>query len=105
MALLVDLARSGRLPFDCILSTELVKTHKPDPRPTAWCRSLLAVRPEQAMMVASHAYDLSAAAEHGMRTAFVRRSLEWGTGKAEIPEFPVDVVAEDFIDLASRLGG
>ncbi len=56
-------------------------------------------------MVASHAYDLSAAAEHGMRTAFVRRSLEWGTGKAEIPEFPVDVVAEDFVDLASRLGG
>ena len=105
MALLVDLARSGRLPFDCILSTELVKTYKPDPRTYRLVPSLLAVRPEQAMMVASHAYDLAAAAELGMRTAFVRRPQEWGTGKAEIPEFPVDVVAKDFIDLASQLGG
>ena len=105
MALLVDLARSGRLPFDCILSTELIKNYKPDPRTYRLVPSLLAVRPEQAMMVASHAYDLAAAAELGMRTAFVRRPQEWGTGKAEIPEFPVDVVAEDLIDLASQLGG
>lgn len=105
MALLVDLARAGRLPFDCILSTELVKTYKPDPRTYRLVPSLLAVRPEQAMMVASHAHDLSAAAEHGMRTAFVRRPLEWGTGKVAMPDFRVDILAEDFLDLASQLGG
>ena len=105
MALLVNLARGGGLPFDCILSTELVQTYKPDPRTYHLVPSLLAIRPEQAMMVASHPYDLSAAAREGMRTAFVRRPQEFGTGKAQIPDFPVDIVAEDFIDLASQLGG
>ncbi len=104
VALLVDLARSGRLPFDCILSTELVKTYKPDPSVYRLVPDLLAVRPEQAMMVASHAYDLSAAAELGMRTAFVRRPQEFGTGKAATLEFSVDIVADDFLDLASQLG-
>jgi 2-haloacid dehalogenase len=104
MALLVDLARAGGLPFDCILSTELARSYKPDPRTYQLVPSLLAVRPEQAMMVAAHPGDLSAATEQGMRTAFVRRPQEWGTGKAESPDFPVDIMAEDFIDLASQLG-
>ena len=104
MALLVDLARLAGLPFDWILSTELVKSYKPDPRTYQLVPSLLAVRPEQAMMVAAHPYDLAAAAEQGMRTAFVRRPQEWGTGKAEAPTFPVDITAEDFIDLATQLG-
>jgi 2-haloacid dehalogenase len=104
MAMLVDLARAARLPFDCILSTELVQTYKPDPRTYQLVPSLLAVRPEQAMMVAAHPYDLQAAREQGLRTAFVRRPQEWGTGKAEAPDFPVDIVSEDLIDLASQLG-
>jgi 2-haloacid dehalogenase len=104
MALLVDLARANGLPFDCILSTELVKTYKPDPRTYCLVPDLLALHPEQAMMVAAHPYDLSAAAREGMRTAFVRRRREWGTGKAEAPDFPVDILAEDFLDLASQLG-
>ena len=103
MAMLVDLDRSAELPFDCVLSTELVKSYKPDPR-TYQLVSLLAVRPEQAMMVAAHPYDLAAAAEQGMRTAFVRRPQEWGTGKAEVPTFPVGIMAEDFLDLATQLG-
>jgi len=55
------------------------------------------------MMVACHADDLAAAAGQGMRTAFVRRPQEWGTGKSDDPDFPVDVVADDFNDLASQL--
>ena len=55
-------------------------------------------------MVAAHANDLAAAAGQGLRTAFVRRPQEWGTGKAEIPEFPVDIVADDLLDLAAQLG-
>ena len=104
MAQLVDLARTGGLPFDCILSTELVKSYKPDPAVYQLVPSLLAVRPEQAMMVAAHVSDLAAAAGQGMRTAFVRRAQEWGTGKAEIPDVPMDIVADDFLDLASQLG-
>jgi antitoxin YefM len=56
---------------DCILSTELVKSYKPDPRTYQLVPSLLAVRPEQVVMVAAHPYDLAAAAEQGFRTAFV----------------------------------
>jgi 2-haloacid dehalogenase len=104
MALLVDLARAGRLLFDCILSTELARTYKPDPAVYQLVPSLLAVRAEQVLMVAAHANDLAAAAGQGMRTALVRRPQEWGTGKPEIPDFPVDIVAEDFLDLASQLG-
>lgn len=104
MAQLVDLARAGGLPFDCILSTELAKSYKPDPAVYQLVPSLLAVRPEQTLMVAAHVNDLAAAADQGMRTAFVRRPQEWGTGKAEIPDFKVDIVAEDFLDLASQLG-
>ena len=104
MALLVNLARAAGLPFDCILSTELVKSYKPDPRTYQLVPSLLAVRPEQTMMVAAHPYDLSAAAAQGMRTAFVRRPQEWGTGNVEGPDFSVDVEADDFLDLAAQLG-
>jgi 2-haloacid dehalogenase len=104
MAHLVDLNRAARLPFDCVLSVELVRTYKPDPRVYRLVPDLLAVRPEEAMMVASHAYDLAAAAGQGMRTAFVRRLQEWGTGKTEPLDISVDIVAEDFLDLASQLG-
>jgi 2-haloacid dehalogenase len=104
MAHLVELNRAARLPFDCVLSVELVRTYKPDPRVYRLVPDLLAVLPEESMMVASHAYDLAAAAGLGMRTAFVRRVQEWGTGKAEALEISVDIVADDFLDLASQLG-
>ena len=104
MAHLVDLNRSAQLPFDCVLSVELVRTYKPDPRVYRLVPDLLAVRPEESMMVASHGYDLAAAAGQGMRTAFVRRSHEWGTGKSEKLGISVDIVADDFLDLASQLG-
>ena len=100
----VDVVRFAHLRFDCILSTELVRTYKPDPRVYQLVPSLLRIRPEEAMMVASHPYDLAAAAGHGFRTAFVRRPKEWGTGKSEEPDFPVDIAADDFVDLAARLG-
>jgi 2-haloacid dehalogenase len=32
------------------------------------------------MMVACHNFDLNAAQDAGMQTAFVRRPLEWGPG-------------------------
>jgi 2-haloacid dehalogenase len=104
MAHLVDLNRAAQLPFDCVLSVELVRTYKPDPRVYRLVPDLLAVRPEESMMVASHSYDLAAAAREGMRTAFVRRPHEWGTGKPEKLDISVDIVADDFLDLASQLG-
>jgi 2-haloacid dehalogenase len=107
MALLVDLARFGGLPFDCILSAELCRAYKPDPRTYRMVPGLLRLRPEQVMMVAAHADDLGAAAAEGLRTAYVRRPLEWGgapgSGGGEPVGGSFDVVAEDFVDLAARL--
>ena len=104
MAQLVDLAKFNGLPFDCILSTELVRTYKPDPRVYQLVPTLLRVASEQAMMVACHANDLAAARAQGFKTAFVRRPQEWGTGKVDEPGFPVDIMADDFNHLASKLG-
>lgn len=105
VALLVDLARNGRLPFDCILSAELCRAYKPDPRTYRMVPELFRVQPEQAMMVAAHRDDLEAARSCGLRTAFVKRPDEWGPGgEPEEPPADADAVADDFVDLARQLG-
>jgi 2-haloacid dehalogenase len=108
VALLADLARFGGLPFDCILSAELCRAYKPDPRTYRMAPALLRLRPEQVMMVAAHASDLRAAAAEGLRTGYVRRPMEWGApgaGGEEADGERFDVVAADFVDLAARLDG
>ena len=63
-------------------------------------------RAEQVMMTAAHNGDLHAAAAEGMATAFVPRRTEHGPGQTtDLEADPgFTVVAEDFIDLADRLG-
>jgi len=67
---------------------------------------MLGLRPEQCMMVAAHNGDLAAAADCGLRTAFVPRPAEHGPGRAAdvTPKRQWDVIATDFVDLASKLG-
>ena len=103
-SLLVDLVKAGGLPFDCILSTELCQAYKPDPRTYRLAPTLLRVEPREVMMVAAHADDLAAAAGEGLRTALVRRPLEWGPGAEMTSEEGFDLVADDFVDLARQLG-
>src|SRR5437870_2798045 len=77
----------------------------PDPRVYQGAAELLQCRPAEVMMVAAHAYDLRAARDVGLRTAFVVRPLEWGPrATAELPEpGEFDLVARDFMDLADQL--
>lgn len=104
MSLLVALSKRGRLPWDCILSSELARHYKPDPQTYRMVCDLLNVAPERALMVASHRGDLLASRETGMKTAFVRRPLEYGpNGTPETPDEAVDLVVDDFIELAARL--
>lgn len=105
VALLVDLARFGGLAFDLVLSAELCRAYKPDPRTYQMVPALLALPPEQVMMVAAHQNDLRAAAGQGLRTCFVRRPLEWGPGSDPEPEPEpfIDLVATDLRDLADQL--
>ena len=103
---MVELARSADLPWDCIITAENARCYKPRPEVYRTAISLLGLAPEEIMMVAAHNYDLAAARGEGMATAFVPRPLEYGPGQTTdlVPAQAWDVVAEDFGDLAARLG-
>jgi 2-haloacid dehalogenase len=103
---MVHLAKFAGLPWDCIITAENVKCYKPRPEVYRTAMELLALTPGDVMMVAAHNYDLRAAQGCGMRTAFVPRPNEWGSGQTTDlePEETWDVVARDFEELASLLG-
>jgi 2-haloalkanoic acid dehalogenase type II len=77
-ALLTRDGQAGGLPWDCIVSTELFGTYKPDRRAYEGAARLLGLAPDAVMLVAAHLGDLRAAAAAGLRTAYVPRPLEWG---------------------------
>ncbi len=105
VSLLVNMAKSAGLPWDCILSSELAKHYKPDKEVYQTAADLLGLKPEQTMMVAAHKDDLYAARRVGFRTAFVLRPMEFGP--EGYPDLTVDrsfdINAGDFIDLADKL--
>jgi 2-haloacid dehalogenase len=104
-ALVVDISRRNRLVWDCIISCEMLRVYKPLPQAYLGATQLLAIPPEQVMMVACHNFDLMAAREVGFRTAFVHRPNEWGGAAPPdpVPNPVHDVVADDFNDLADKL--
>ena len=57
-------------------------------------------------MVAAHGDALRAAAEVGLRTAYVPRPLEYGPDRQRdvTPDPGFDIVSTDFEDLAGQLG-
>jgi 2-haloacid dehalogenase len=106
VALLANMAKKAGLPWDLILSSELVHHYKPDPETYLMAPELLDLRPEQVMMVAAHSHDLHAARKNGLRTAYVPRPLEFGPGKeADPPDPSFDLVASNFIELDRKLAG
>jgi 2-haloacid dehalogenase len=106
VSLLVDMAKNAGLPWDCVLSGELVQRYKPDPEVYLMAARLLGCRPQQLMLVAAHPSDLRGAQACGLRTAYVHRALEFGPDVPPRPARPegFDLVASDFIDLARQLG-
>jgi len=104
--LLVDMARHAELPWDLILSSEIARVYKPDPRAYRLAVDLLGLQPHEVMMVAAHQSDLRAAQKVGLRTAFVMRPLEHGPNAATdlTADESFDIVATDMGDLARQLG-
>jgi 2-haloacid dehalogenase len=105
VSLLTDMAKAAGLPWDCILSAELVRHYKPDPEAYRMAAELLSLERHQIMLVAAHNGDLVAAAAQGLRTAFVARPTEYGPhqDKDFKAEHAFDIVARDFGDLADQL--
>ena len=104
--LLVNMARRAGLPWDVVLGAETSGAYKPDPRAYLRSAEILGLPPERCLMVAAHNGDLAAASGLGMKTAFVRRAQEYGPNQRSDlrPEGAWDIVAEDFLDLADKLG-
>jgi 2-haloacid dehalogenase len=103
LAMLIDLSRHGDLRFDCLLSAELARAYKPDPAVYLLAASLLALDPDQVMLVAAHPWDLDGARSAGLRSALVRRPLEYGPDSPERDDPDADYVVDDLPELAARL--
>lgn len=101
LAQLAGMSAAGGLAWHCVLSGELAQAYKPDTAVYELALDLLELDPEQTMMVAAHPWDLRAAAEHGMRSAYVTRS---GEG-VPAPDDRFDVYAKSLADLSGLLTG
>lgn len=80
VALLVNMAKRAGLPWDCVLSAELIGRYKPDLQVYRRAAELLGFAPEQVLMVAAHPSDLMAAQRAGLMTAYIPRPEERGPG-------------------------
>jgi len=106
VALLTEMAKFAKLPWDAIFSAELFEHYKPDPETYLGAARLLCLSPAQVMMVAAHNHDLKAAQKLGLKTGFVARPTEYGPLQKYDLEAKGDwdVVAKDFGELAARMG-
>lgn len=103
---MVKMAKRAGLPWDCVITAEIPKRYKPDPKVYLTAIELLGYKPEQIMMVAAHNYDLAHAASHGMRTAFLPRPTEFGPCQTTDlkAEGDWDLVVANIEELADSLG-
>ncbi|MGO9349611.1 MAG: haloacid dehalogenase type II [Mycobacterium sp.] len=105
VAAVINISKRAGLPWDAIFAAEMAGVFKPDPAVYHMAATYLGLDGAEIMMVASHKYDIRAAAGLGFRTAFVARPLEFGVGGdadvAYSDEF--DINASDFLDLAEQL--
>lgn len=105
VALILEMARRGGLPWDAILGAEVTRAYKPDPRAYLGTADLLGLAPEDVCLVAAHHGDLAPARACGLKTAFVSRPDEYG-GRAA-PDANAaqdwDWSADSLTDLAEKL--
>ena len=106
MADIVRLVKANSLPFDAILTAELARSVKPDPKVYALAPQFLALQPDEIMMVACHKVDLHGARAAGLRTAFVSRPAELGPiGKLDTSvDEQFDLNCGSFEELAGLMG-
>jgi len=104
--LLTRLSKRAGLPWDCILSAEVFRAYKPDPRTYGGVAQTFDVLPEQVMLVAAHHNDLEGARARGLQTAYIERPLEFGARnpKDVSPHLANHLHALDLLDLADQLG-
>ena len=105
VALLVNMAKYGGLPWDTVLSAEIARHYKPDPEAYLSTGEYLGLPINQVMMVAAHKNDLKSAKSNGMMTGYVPRPKEHGINTVTDydDEDYIDIIADDFIDLSKKM--
>lgn len=106
LSLLTHMAKRAGLPWDCVLSAEVFRAYKPDPRTYLGVAEVFDVAPAEVMLCAAHHDDLQAARDCGLRTAYIERPLEFGAAhvKDVSPQPGNELHARDILDLAVQLG-
>ena len=91
--------RYHKVPFDRLISVAEANSFKPHVATYTRAAELLALKPEQILFVANHAFDCIGAKSAGMKTAFIdRRRRPFG----ETPHQP-DILVTSMKDLAEAI--
>jgi 2-haloacid dehalogenase len=85
--------------FDHFLGVDAVRSFKPHPRTYAHAVEQLDVRPDEIVLVAAHAWDVTGAKHAGLRTGWISRGEQVLTPVAPEPDFRAD----DLLHMAQRL--
>ena len=106
IGLLTEMAKQAGLSWDCVLSAEVFKAYKPDPRTYLGVAAVFDVTPNQVMLAAAHHDDLAAARTCGLRTGYIERPNEFGPARLkDVSPHPDNTLhARDIGALADLLG-
>ncbi len=106
IGLLTEMAKRAGLPWDCVLSAEVFKAYKPDPRTYLGVAGVFDATPGQVMLAAAHHEDLQAARACGLKTAYIERPFELGAARPKdiSPQLDNTLHAHDIVALADLLG-
>lgn len=104
--IIIDTAKKNGLSWDAVFSCEGIGKYKLLPESYQEVARRLQLDVGQCCMVACHNFDLDAAKRGGFKTAFVRRSDEWGEEGPPDPEPNPqhDIIVDTFPELAETLG-
>jgi len=108
LPLVLEVSRLNGLSWDAIVSCQMIGIYKPHREAYDTALAWLGLRADEALMVACHNFDLNAAQDAGMQTAFVRRPQEWGPAGPPDPHpnRAYDHLVDGFDELVTAvLGG
>jgi 2-haloacid dehalogenase len=103
---LVNMAKHGGLPWDCVFSSDIVRHYKPDAEMYLGVAEFLGLPTAQVMVVAAHNNDLRHARANGLRTGYIHRPTEYGVHQSKDlrAEEDWDEMGEDIGDFATKMG-
>jgi 2-haloacid dehalogenase len=103
-AIMCDLARRNDFRWDAILGADTARDFKPKAAVYLAAADAFGLDSSECMMCAAHGSDLRAAAETGLRTAFIARPEERPGFSESTLRMTVDLSCGSALDLASQLG-